>query len=86
MTQHCVTTHAHVCVVYGIIKLHIQLHVLALLPLSTQCSLNKLQDICYPDVDDQRWFSSLEATHWLDYIKVSSCLCTSTVTGRKLLV
>lgn len=33
-------------------------------------SLNKLQDICYPDVDDQRWFSSLEATHWLDYIKM----------------
>ena len=33
-------------------------------------SLNKLQDICYPDVDDQRWFSSLDATHWLDYIKV----------------
>ncbi|XP_064390000.1 myotubularin-related protein 2-like [Halichondria panicea] len=31
--------------------------------------LRKLQDICYPDVDDQRWFSSLEATHWLDYIK-----------------
>ena len=34
-------------------------------------SLNKLQDICYPDVDDQRWYSSLEATHWLDHIKVS---------------
>ncbi len=34
------------------------------------CSLKKLQDICYPDVDDQRWFSNLEATHWLDYIKV----------------
>lgn len=33
-------------------------------------SLRKLQDICFPDVDDQRWFSNLEATHWLDYIKV----------------
>ncbi|CAI8029274.1 Myotubularin-related protein 2, partial [Geodia barretti] len=32
-------------------------------------SLSKLQDICYPDVDDQRWYSSLEATHWLDHIK-----------------
>lgn len=31
--------------------------------------LRKLQNICYPDVDDQRWFSSLEGTHWLDYIK-----------------
>ena len=34
-------------------------------------SLRKLQDICYPDVDDQRWFSNLEATHWLDHIKVT---------------
>lgn len=34
-------------------------------------SLKKLQDICYPDVDDQRWFANLEATHWLDHIKVS---------------
>ncbi len=33
-------------------------------------SLKKLQDICYPDVDDQRWFANLEATHWLDHIKV----------------
>lgn len=32
-------------------------------------SLKKLQDICYPDVDDQRWFSNLEQTHWLDHIK-----------------
>ena len=33
-------------------------------------SLKKLKDICYPDVDDQRWFSNLESTHWLDNIKV----------------
>ena len=33
-------------------------------------SLKKLRDICYPDVDDQRWFSNLESTHWMDHIKV----------------
>lgn len=33
-------------------------------------SLRKLQDICYPDVDDQRWYSNLESTHWLDHIKL----------------
>ena len=33
-------------------------------------SLKKLKEICYPDVDDQRWFSNLESTHWLDHIKV----------------
>jgi myotubularin-related protein 1/2 len=35
-------------------------------------SLRRLQEICYPDVNDQRWFSNLEATHWLDHIKVST--------------
>ena len=34
-------------------------------------SLKKLKEICYPDVDDQRWFSNLESTHWLDHIKVT---------------
>ena len=34
-----------------------------------------MKDICYPDVDDQRWFSNLESTHWLDHIKV--CVCIS---------
>ena len=39
--------------------------------LSLTHSLRRLQEICYPDVNDQRWFSNLEATHWLDHIKVS---------------
>lgn len=34
-------------------------------------SLKKLKEICYPDIDDQRWFSNLESTHWLDHIKVT---------------
>ncbi|KAL5488677.1 hypothetical protein EMCRGX_G017654 [Ephydatia muelleri] len=32
-------------------------------------SLAKLQDVCFPDVDDQKWFTNLESTHWLDNIK-----------------
>ena len=48
------------------------MHVVFLCPdtVTLFCSLRKLQDICYPDVDDQRWFSNLESTHWLDHIKV----------------
>ena len=25
--------------------------------------------MCFPVIDDQRWLSNLEATHWLDHIK-----------------
>lgn len=35
-------------------------------------SLHILQDICQTDVDDKRWLSKLEATHWLDYIQVKN--------------
>ena len=35
-------------------------------------SLHVLQDICQTDVDDKRWLSKLEATHWLDYIQVKN--------------
>jgi len=32
-------------------------------------SLRKVKDMCFPVIDDQRWLSNLEATHWLDHIK-----------------
>ena len=25
--------------------------------------------MCFPVIDDQRWLSNLEATHWLDHVK-----------------
>ncbi|XP_065843912.1 myotubularin-related protein 2-like [Oscarella lobularis] len=37
-------------------------------------SLKKMKDICYPHVDDDRWFLNLESTHWLEHIKgILSC-------------
>jgi myotubularin-related protein 1/2 len=32
-------------------------------------SLRKVKDMCFPVIDDQRWLSNLEATHWLDHVK-----------------
>ncbi|XP_077984978.1 phosphatidylinositol-3,5-bisphosphate 3-phosphatase MTMR2-like [Glandiceps talaboti] len=33
-------------------------------------SLRKLKDICYPQIDDNHWLSNIEATHWLEHIKL----------------
>ncbi|KAJ8348519.1 hypothetical protein SKAU_G00271080 [Synaphobranchus kaupii] len=33
-------------------------------------SLKKLKDIVYPQVEEAHWLSSLEATHWLEHIKL----------------
>lgn len=33
-------------------------------------SLRKLKDICFPTIDDVRWLTNLEGTHWLEHIKV----------------
>ncbi|XP_033631401.1 myotubularin-related protein 2-like isoform X1 [Asterias rubens] len=33
-------------------------------------SLRKLKDICYPSIDDHHWLSNLEATHWLEHVKM----------------
>ena len=38
-------------------------------PLKRCISLKKMKDICYPHVDDDRWFLNLESTHWLEHIK-----------------
>ncbi|KAK8733388.1 hypothetical protein OTU49_006613, partial [Cherax quadricarinatus] len=32
-------------------------------------SLRKLQEVCYPHIDNAHWLSNLEATHWLDHIR-----------------
>ncbi|KAK2720356.1 myotubularin-related protein 2-like [Artemia franciscana] len=32
-------------------------------------SLRKLKEICFPLIDDARWLSNLESTHWLEHIK-----------------
>ncbi|XP_074621963.1 phosphatidylinositol-3,5-bisphosphate 3-phosphatase MTMR2-like isoform X2 [Acropora palmata] len=33
-------------------------------------SQRKLKDICFPTIDDVRWLTNLEGTHWLEHIKV----------------
>ncbi|MCI4386751.1 hypothetical protein PGIGA_G00066150 [Pangasianodon gigas] len=33
-------------------------------------SLRKLKEVVYPAIDEQRWFSSVDATHWLEYIRL----------------
>lgn len=33
-------------------------------------SLRKLKDVVYPNIDDLRWLSNLESTHWLEHIKL----------------
>ncbi|XP_036031229.1 myotubularin isoform X2 [Onychomys torridus] len=33
-------------------------------------SLKKVKDIVYPNVEESHWLSSLEATHWLEHIKL----------------
>lgn len=37
---------------------------------SSYFSLRKLKDICFPTIDDVRWLTNLEGTHWLEHIKV----------------
>ncbi|CAL4079568.1 unnamed protein product, partial [Meganyctiphanes norvegica] len=32
-------------------------------------SLRKLQEVCYPHIDNAHWLSNLEATHWLDHVR-----------------
>lgn len=32
-------------------------------------SLRKLKDVVFPTIDDSKWLSNIEATHWLDHIK-----------------
>ena len=32
-------------------------------------SLRKLKDVCFPQIDDARWLSNIESTHWLEHIK-----------------
>lgn len=33
-------------------------------------SWKKLKDLCYPGLNEQKWHSNLEATQWLDHIRV----------------
>jgi len=33
-------------------------------------SLQRVKDMCFPVIDDARWLSNLEATHWLDHVKM----------------
>lgn len=32
-------------------------------------SLRKLREVVFPTIDDSKWLSNIEATHWLDHIK-----------------
>ncbi|XP_006874836.1 PREDICTED: myotubularin-related protein 1 [Chrysochloris asiatica] len=33
-------------------------------------SLRKLKEIAYPSIDEARWLSSVDGTHWLEYIRM----------------
>lgn len=33
-------------------------------------SLRKLKEIVYPSIDEARWLSNVDGTHWLEYIRV----------------
>nr|XP_012806765.1 myotubularin-related protein 1 isoform X4 [Jaculus jaculus] len=33
-------------------------------------SLRKLKEIVYPSIDESRWLSNVDGTHWLEYIKM----------------
>ena len=33
-------------------------------------SLRKLKEIAYPAIDEARWLSNVDGTHWLEYIRV----------------
>ena len=58
--------------IYTFYKLHIVMGMRFNLFGSHSCflSLRKLKDICYPSIDDHHWLSNLEATHWLEHVKV----------------
>ncbi|XP_076367351.1 phosphatidylinositol-3-phosphate phosphatase [Tachypleus tridentatus] len=32
-------------------------------------SLRKLKEVCFPSIDEYRWLSNLEATHWLEHVR-----------------
>jgi myotubularin-related protein 1/2 len=29
----------------------------------------QVKDMCFPVIEDAKWLSNLEATHWLDHVK-----------------
>jgi hypothetical protein len=33
------------------------------------CVLFQVKDMCFPVIEDAKWLSNLEATHWLDHVK-----------------
>lgn len=35
-------------------------------------SLRKLKEIVYPAIDESRWLTNVDGTHWLEYIRVRS--------------
>lgn len=32
-------------------------------------SLRKLKELCYPNIEETKWLSGVEATYWLKHIK-----------------
>jgi len=38
-------------------------------------SLRKLKEIVYPTIDETRWLSNVDSTHWLEYIRVKYFQC-----------
>lgn len=35
-------------------------------------SLRKLKEVVYPTIEEHRWHSAIDATHWLEYIRVNN--------------
>lgn len=42
-------------------------------------SLRKLKEIVYPTIDETRWLSNVDSTHWLEYIRVKHFWCLTIV-------
>jgi myotubularin-related protein 1/2 len=38
------------------------------MPEREECCV-QVKDMCFPVIEDAKWLSNLEATHWLDHVK-----------------
>lgn len=39
-------------------------------------SLRKMKEVVYPTIDEAHWHSSVDQTHWLEYIRVRDATST----------
>ena len=49
-------------------------------------SLRKLKDVCFPHVEDAKWLSGVESTHWLEHLRhilTAACCAVDRVENQK---